>query len=579
MAEGYEAFFSCTRTSNKGRVGYSGVVTFCRVNSAFTSNEVALPLAAEEGFTGLLFKSGDAMTKGSQFKFHLEDLEEITKEDLLKVDSEGRCIITDHGHFVLFNIYGPRAAPDDVERLNFKHKFFKLLQKRWETLLSEGRRVFVVGDLNIAPSAIDWWDAGPDFEKNPFREWLRSMLKECGGPFFDVFRTKHPQRKDAYTCWSANNGAEEFDCGSRIDLILISGPCLDENHEIEGHNFVDCHVKECDILKQLKRWKPGNIPRGKGGKSVKLEGSDHVPVYVCLDEIPNLPAHSTPSLAARYVPEVRGMQQTIVSLLMKREETLEVKNHEVPLSTCEIIKEGSCTENKGSHSSLDQTPSSLETQEFCGRVDDHMGNVFCEMGKEKSKTMMRNERRKLVTLSSMKEKKKARHRNSSQLTLRSFFQQDKPRSNDDPGSANNDFPLSQVDSSEGDPVFCDEPKERDSYNETSSTGNGEESSSQNDEFDKNVLCEDQASINACGSSEKMKSNAALEWQRIQEMMQRSVPLCKGHREPCVARTVKKAGPNVGRGFYVCARAEGPVSNPEANCSHFQWASSKSKERR
>lgn len=25
--------------------------------------------------------------------------EEVTKEELLKVDSEGRCLITDHGHF------------------------------------------------------------------------------------------------------------------------------------------------------------------------------------------------------------------------------------------------------------------------------------------------------------------------------------------------------------------------------------------------------------------------------------------------------------------------------------------------
>ena len=29
---------------------------------------------------------------------------------------------------VLFNIYGPRADPDDVERIQFKHNFFKILQ-------------------------------------------------------------------------------------------------------------------------------------------------------------------------------------------------------------------------------------------------------------------------------------------------------------------------------------------------------------------------------------------------------------------------------------------------------------------
>lgn len=28
-----------------------------------------------------------------------EGLGEVTKEELLKVDNEGRCVITDHGHF------------------------------------------------------------------------------------------------------------------------------------------------------------------------------------------------------------------------------------------------------------------------------------------------------------------------------------------------------------------------------------------------------------------------------------------------------------------------------------------------
>jgi AP endonuclease-2 len=35
-----------------------------------------------------------------------------------------------------------------------------------EFLLYHGRRIFVVGDLNIAPFAIDRCDAGPEFENN-----------------------------------------------------------------------------------------------------------------------------------------------------------------------------------------------------------------------------------------------------------------------------------------------------------------------------------------------------------------------------------------------------------------------------
>lgn len=74
----------------------AGVATFCRVKSAFSSNEVALPVRAEEGFTGLLEGSQDG--KGTMPEV-AEGLEEFSKEELLKVDSEGRCIVTDHGHF------------------------------------------------------------------------------------------------------------------------------------------------------------------------------------------------------------------------------------------------------------------------------------------------------------------------------------------------------------------------------------------------------------------------------------------------------------------------------------------------
>ncbi|KAH0515125.1 DNA-(apurinic or apyrimidinic site) lyase 2 [Microtus ochrogaster] len=50
-----------------------------------------------------------------------------------------------------------------------------------------------------------------------------------------------------------------------------------------------------------------------------------------------------------------------------------------------------------------------------------------------------------------------------------------------------------------------------------------------------------------------------------------MPLCGGHREPCVMRTVKKAGPNLGRQFYMCARPRGPPSDPSARCNFFLWS--------
>lgn len=53
-----------------------------------------------------------------------------------------------------------------------------------------------------------------------------------------------------------------------------------------------------------------------------------------------------------------------------------------------------------------------------------------------------------------------------------------------------------------------------------------------------------------------------------------VPPCDGHNEPCVVRTVRKAGPNLNRQFYCCARGEGHKDNPESRCNFFQWATKK-----
>ncbi|XP_059438013.1 DNA-(apurinic or apyrimidinic site) endonuclease 2 isoform X2 [Corylus avellana] len=547
VAEGYESFFSCTRTSDKGRTGYSGVATFCRVKSAFSSNEVALPIAAEEGCTGLVGNSQNGKGEVCEAAEGLEG--EFAKDELLKVDSEGRCVITDHGHFVLFNLYGPRAECDDTERIQFKLTFFKILQKRWEALLRKGKRIIVVGDLNIAPTVMDRCEAGPDFEKNEFRRWFRSMLVESGGSFSDVFRTKHPDRTEAYTCWPQNTGAEIFNYGTRIDHILCAGSCLHQQHDLQGHDFMTCHVSECDILTQYRRWKPGNTLRWKGGRSIKLEGSDHAPVFTRLLEIPDISEHSTPSLSARYIPMIHGVQQTLVSVLTKRQLAVQIKSCEMSSSLSnENITIEIC--NEGVKKSLDNCSISDECSR--GFADDAACNTLITPGSECSKSMPSHET-----------KKKARKSQWSQLSLKSFFQRS-PNPSNRADDSNTDFLISQA----------DVPQAGNHSNETPVV-DVQCSSSQQCALNSSASTQDQYELNSC-TFEKEKTNAALlEWQRIQQVMQNSMPLCKGHNEQCVARVVKKQGPNFGRRFYVCARAEGPASNPEANCGYFKWAGSKS----
>lgn len=47
---------------------------------------------------------------------------------LEQLDCEGRCVITDHGVFVLFNVYGPAISSEDKveERFAYKLEFYKV---------------------------------------------------------------------------------------------------------------------------------------------------------------------------------------------------------------------------------------------------------------------------------------------------------------------------------------------------------------------------------------------------------------------------------------------------------------------
>lgn len=356
---------------------------------------------------------------------------------------------------------------------------------------------------------------------------------ENGGQFVDVFRAKHPDRREAYTCWPTSTGAEEFNFGTRIDHILISGSCLHKESGQEGHNFISCHVKDSEILIQFKRWKPGNTPRWKGGRSIKLEGSDHVPVCMSLEEIPSVPQHSTPPLSTRYCPQVYGCQQTLVSMLTRKQSAEKVMNSEESSS---FLEARDCSEGSAGQPSCSPT--------LC--LDSNLAKAGPHV----------------------ETRKKARQSHWSQLSLRSFFQKSSSHSETFQRTAN-DIKLSQTGVSAS---FC---------HSNSSPVHVEVTCDPKDCIeDVSVSSPADNGFDDCQLSAKEKSNVALlEWQRIQQLMRNSIPLCKGHNEPCVARVVKKAGPNLGRRFYVCVRAEGPASNPEANCGYFKWAASNSKHKR
>ena len=48
------------------------------------------------------------------------------REELEMIDNQGRCVITDHGAFCLFNVYGPAVTNELSERFAFKMRFYQV---------------------------------------------------------------------------------------------------------------------------------------------------------------------------------------------------------------------------------------------------------------------------------------------------------------------------------------------------------------------------------------------------------------------------------------------------------------------
>lgn len=110
---GYEAFFSCCNDNNSK--GLNGVCTYAKEGTVISAD--AKPLGDE------------------------------------KLDSQGRCIKTDHGSFIIFNVYVPQGGTCGISyKLGFLQKLRAAMQK---CRAASNKRIILVGDMNISHESID----------------------------------------------------------------------------------------------------------------------------------------------------------------------------------------------------------------------------------------------------------------------------------------------------------------------------------------------------------------------------------------------------------------------------------------
>ncbi|KAJ3341820.1 DNA-(apurinic or apyrimidinic site) lyase 2 [Gonapodya sp. JEL0774] len=288
LIPGYDAFFSVSR----GKSGYSGVATYV------CTDRIPTPLDAEEGFTGLLARPGTLSRIGCYGDLELE----FDRDELVHLDSEGRCLITDHGD----------PSDNDSGREEFKIKFHRGIELRARALIDAGRQVIVLGDVNITYMPIDHYNPmcsyfqGP-IEEDSYRFWLHNFLTPRG-PVVDLFRHFHPDAQGAYTCWNTKKDGRSGNFGTRIDYILPTRQLLPwfEECTIEANIRGSDH---CPVVATLR--------------SSIQSGTDHVLLNDLLspplrDSEGNLVTREPSKLCSRFFDKFSSKQQTLKSFLVQK---------------------------------------------------------------------------------------------------------------------------------------------------------------------------------------------------------------------------------------------------------------------
>lgn len=187
--------------SHAERKGYSGVVTYTRVEPRAVAAEFGSPV----------------------------------------LDAEGRIVHTELPAFHLLNVYFPNSGMGS-ERLAHKLRFYDEFLRLAEALRKRGKGVVVCGDVNTAHTEIDL--ARPkENEKSPGflpveREWVTRFIARG---YHDTFRlfTEEPGH---YTWWDLKSGARTRNIGWRIDYFFVSDEL---KHRVRGASILP-HVQGSD---------------------------------------------------------------------------------------------------------------------------------------------------------------------------------------------------------------------------------------------------------------------------------------------------------------------------------------------
>ena len=193
----------------------------------------------------------------------------------------------------------------DKARYLYKLRFNILIHQAIAKLRAQGRRVVLVGDLNISLNRIDTSDPdmSDDFHISPSRAWLRTLLQDQA--LEDVFRIYHPHKR-LYTCWNQQTGARLTNYGTRIDYVLADSELLRQRNdiafsgcEIQGHEGHHARGSDhCPVLAWLTLSGACCLPTDSWWASAADRGH-------ASNAQPSRRDRQPPALCATFLPEVR----------------------------------------------------------------------------------------------------------------------------------------------------------------------------------------------------------------------------------------------------------------------------------
>ena len=548
LIDGWDAYFSLP----KHKKGYSGV-------GIYTRNATCAPLRAEEGLLGVLPSAEGGVPYcelpeeksigGYPSLLQIADM----GVDPALLDAEGRCVVVEFPAFVLFGVYSP--ANSNGLRDDFRHGFILALDCRIRNLIHAGKRVVLVGDLNVSRSEIDTASAveeskkagitHEDYISTPNRRIFNQMLIEGEvvgerdegkeeGVLWDTTRAFHPERPGMYTHWEQKINARPGNYGSRIDFVLVS--------------------------ESMRSWiKDANIQEG-------LLGSDHCPVFADF--------HDRIDVEGEEVAMLDVMSPS--GMFEDGERKAEWKVQNVPAFSAKKLPEFDKRRSiKSMFGAAKAVPSKQEKQ-IEGQVenaqddasekkdDEHPSATAAtdksQVSQQSEETTSLKRKSTATTKSPIKKQKSDASATKpglgkGQASLKGFFQTQSraPPSTTEPEP---DQPTSPTHPSDAPATIANHspttPPPEPSQQSPSRTPSP------------STLTTTLARTEATQKS----------WSTL--FTKPRAPLCEGHAEPCKSMQTKKKGTNQGRSFWMCARPLGPSGEKERGtewrCGTFIWVS-------